>query len=168
MQKTRIAHEVAIDAPKQKVWEVLSDFGNVYRTSPNIIKSYLTSDQKQGVGTTRHCDFTSMGAQVEERITEWNDGESIKIDIYERKNMPMVADMKAVFTLKSDGDNTVLSGIFEYQMSNSIGSLINRLTMRKMNERAWVSFLAGIKHYVETGTLVEKGTKLNINSVREK
>ena len=71
MQKTRIAHEVAIDAPKQNVWEVLSDFGNVYRTSPNIIKSYLTSDQKQGVGTTRHCDFTSMGAPILNSPETW-------------------------------------------------------------------------------------------------
>ncbi len=68
MKKTIIIRRVVIDAPKEKVWASLADFGNVQNLSPNVSKSYLTSDQISGLGATRHCDFTSMGAQVEEKI----------------------------------------------------------------------------------------------------
>jgi len=88
MKKTTIARKVTVNAQSQKVWEALADFGSVSRLSPNIIKSFKTSEQTGGVGATRHCDFAAMGAQVEERIVEWNEGESMKIDIYESKNMP--------------------------------------------------------------------------------
>ena len=71
---------------KEKVWSVVADFGEIYKASPAVTKSYITSDQKTAVGTERHCDFAFMGASVEEKIIEWKEGESLKIDIYERKN----------------------------------------------------------------------------------
>ena len=61
MSKTVISRKVIIDAPKQKVWDALADFGNVQNMSPNIAKSYLTTEQVNGVGAERHCDFTAMG-----------------------------------------------------------------------------------------------------------
>ena len=167
MKSTRFEKQVTIKADKQKVWDVIADFGNVSRTSPNLVKSYLTSEQQSGVGTTRHCDFAAMGATVEERIIEWNEGESLKIDIYERKNMPMIADMKAEFKITSDEDGTVLFGGFEYQMSNAVGNMFNSLGMKKMNEKAWTDFLAGIKHHVETGEVVDKRTALDTAMVMD-
>ena len=103
MKKTIITRKISIKAPKQKVWEALADFGNVFKLSPNLEQSYLTSDQKVGVGATRHCDFVFMGAQVEERIVKWNEGESIKIEIYESKKIPMITGMNANLNLVKKG-----------------------------------------------------------------
>ena len=66
MKQTVISKKVKINASKDKVWDALADFGNVQNLSPNISKSYSTTDQKNGVGAERHCDFTMMGANVEE------------------------------------------------------------------------------------------------------
>lgn len=167
MKKTIITRKVVINAPKQKVWEALADFGNVEHLSPNIAKSYLTSDQQNGIGTTRHCDFVSMGAQVEERIVEWKEGESMKIEIYESQNMPMITGMAAKFEVSDKGESTVVSGTFEYGMTNLIGSMINSLKMKKMNVNAWVKFVAGIKHHLETGENVSRETKLDLSPVLE-
>lgn len=165
MKKTIIARKVEINAPKQKVWEALSDFGNVSRLSPNIVSSKLTSEQINGVGATRHCDFAAMGAQVEERIVDWKEGKSFKIDIYETQKMPMIKNMQADFALTESGDKTIVSGIFSYGMSGLWGNLMNTFMMKKMNEKAWVVFLAGIKHHIETGEDVDKSTTLNISPV---
>ena len=165
MKKTTIARKVTVDASPQKVWDALADFGSVSRLSPNIVKSYNTSEQAGGVGATRHCDFAMMGAEVEERIVEWNEGKSMKIDVYEVKNMPMITDMKAEFSLIPDGKSTIVSGIFEYNMKGALGILMNNITMKKMNEKAWVKFLAGIKHHLESGEDVEKSTKLDTSTV---
>jgi carbon monoxide dehydrogenase subunit G len=165
MKKTVITGRVAINAPKQRVWSALADFGNVQCLSPNIEKSYLTSDQKNGVGATRHCDFVSMGSEVEERIVEWNEGESLKIEIYESKNIPMIKGMEAEFKVSEEGGSTVVIGIFKYGMTNVFGGLLNSLTMKKMNQKAWIKFIAGIKHHVETGEDVKKETLLELSYV---
>jgi carbon monoxide dehydrogenase subunit G len=167
MKKTIITRKVAVNASKKKVWEALADFGNVQSLSPNVAKSYLTSDQQSGVGATRHCDFASMGAQVEERIVAWEEGESMKIDIYQSKNMPMITGMEAEFKISEEGESTVITGTFEYGMTNIIGNFLNSITMRKMNEKAWVQFLAGIKHNVETGEKVNKDTSLDLAPIQE-
>ena len=167
MSKTVISRKVIIDAPKQKVWDALADFGNVQNMSPNIAKSYLTSEQVNGVGAERHCDFTAMGAQVEERIVEWNEGESLKIDIYERKNMPMIADILASFNLEEKDGKVILYASFEYSMSSGLGNVMNSLVMKKMNIKSWELFIAGIKHHVETGEYVDKGIQLDLSAVTE-
>lgn len=167
MSKTIITRKVIIDAPKQKVWDALADFGNVQNMSPNIAKSYLTTEQVNGLGAERHCDFTTMGAQVEERIVEWNEGESLKIDIYERKNMPMIADILASFNLEESDNKVILLASFEYSMSSGLGNVMNSLVMKKMNIKSWELFIAGIKHHVETGENVNKVTQLDLSAVNQ-
>ena len=167
MSKTIITRKVIIDAPKQKVWDALADFGNVQNMSPNIAKSYLTTEQVNGLGAERHCDFTTMGAQVEERIVEWNEGESLKIDIYERKNMPMIADILASFNLEESDNKVILLASFEYSMSSGLGNVMNSLVMKKMNIKSWELFIAGIKHHIETGENVDKETQLDLSAVNQ-
>lgn len=167
MKKTIIKRTVLIDTPVSQVWDVLADFGNIQNLSPNVVKSYLTSDQQTGVGTTRHCDFATMGAQVEERIVEWQEGKSMKIDIYASKNLPMMTGMVATFELVLEGNKTKLVGTFEYSMTNAIGGLMNNLAMKKANTKAWNLALAGIKRHCETGEPVDKSTKLDLSVVEE-
>jgi carbon monoxide dehydrogenase subunit G len=167
MKKTTITRSIKINASKEKVWEALADFGNVQNLSPNVAKSYLTSDTKNGLGATRHCDFTSMGAQVEEKITEWNEGHSLRIELYDPKNLPMMRGMNAYFEVAEQGDKTKLQGTFEYGMSNALGSFLNSIKMRKMNEKNWEQFMAGIKHNVETNEVVDKTTKLDLSLVEQ-
>lgn len=167
MKKTVITRKVLIKASKEQVWELLADFGNVMNMSPNISKSYLTSDKKNGLGATRHCDFTAMGAQVEEKIIEWNDGTSLKIELFDPKNLPMMRGMNAFFELNSKGNATELKAIFEYSMSNAFGEFLNGIKMRNMNIKSWEQFIAGIKYKVEKGENVDKKTILDLTIFEE-
>ena len=106
-----------------------------------------------------------MGAQVEEKIIEWNDGHSFKIELYDTKNLPMIQGMNASFKLESHNKETILTSIFEFHMNNIIGDLLNSLKMKKMNKKSWAQFMAGIKHYSETGEDVNKETKLDLPTV---
>jgi carbon monoxide dehydrogenase subunit G len=166
MKKTVITRRTIIDASKQKVWETLADFGNVQNLSPNISKSYLTSYKQNGIGATRHCDFTTMGAQVDEKIIEWNEGVSLRIELFNPKNLPMMQEIQAYFEIKEQGNSTSLEGIFEYEMSNVVGDFLNSIKMRKMNIKSWEQFMAGIKHYVENDENVDQKTKLDLTVVK--
>jgi len=81
--------------------------------------------------------------------------------------MPMLTGLEAEFSLTPDNGNTLLTGTFQYKTENYFGQLMNKFAMKKMNEKAWVGFMSGIKHHVETGEIVEKNSPIETESVGE-
>jgi len=163
---TQIKRQIIINVPKEKVWNAIASFGDICHASPSVLKSHVTSDKKEGVGATRHCDFAMMGATAEERILEWNEGESLKIGVYELKKMPGIKTMEADFKVESEGDNTtVLTASLNYSMKNGFFDTMNSLMIKSMNTKNWNSVLAGHKKYIETGEIVTQKTALELDKV---
>jgi hypothetical protein len=162
---TTISREIEINVSKEKVWKAVASIGDICHASPGVLKSHVTSELKEGVGATRHCDFNMMGASVEERVTEWNDGESLKIDIYEFKKMPGIDTMQAHFKVRQENGKTILRADLSYTMKNIFYDAMNVLMMKKMNTKNWDTVLAGHKKYIETGERVVKDTPLELNKV---
>lgn len=163
---TSIIRELIIKAPKQKVWKAVSDFGNVYLMGPTISKSYLTSDKTSGVDTTRHCDFTMMGASVDERITGWDEGERLEIGFDSWENMPGMASMSAEFTFADEGEDTRLRAIMNYEVGMGVvGKMMDAVMVKRMNMKNWDGFVAGIRHHIETGEEVSKETPIDMDGI---
>ena len=80
---------ISINAPKQKVWEVLADLGSIYKWNPGVSQSYSTSPETVGEGAMRHCDLqNAKGSSIgylEERAFDWRDGDGFTIDVYENR-----------------------------------------------------------------------------------
>lgn len=162
---TTIRREIKINQPLETVWNSLADFGNICHGHPSVHKSYVTSIQNSGVGATRHCDFTMMGASAEERIVEWNALENIKIEVYQLKKMPGIDQLSLDLAIQSAGEETILSSTMTYTMKNSFFNLMNKLMMKKMNAELLDGIMAGHKLYIETGLIVTEKTKLNLKEV---
>jgi carbon monoxide dehydrogenase subunit G len=163
---TSIIREVVIKAPRQQVWDAVSDFGNVYRMGPTITKSYLTSEKTSGIDTTRHCDFTMMGATVDERITGWDEGKRLEIGFDSWEKMPGMASMSAEFSFADEGENTRLRATMNYELGMGVvGKMMNSAMVKPMNTKNWDSFVAGIRHHIETGEEVSTETALNMNDI---
>ena len=163
---TSIIREVIIKAPRQQVWDILSDFGNAYRMGPTISKSYLTSEQTSGIDTTRHCDFTMMGASVDERIVGWDEGKLLEIGFDNWENLPGMVSMGAEFSLSDEGENTRLRAIMNYKVGMGVvGKMMNSAMVKPMNTRNWDNYVAGIRHYIETGEEVSKETAVKTSDI---
>ncbi len=148
---SKITKEVEINTPKAKVWSVLADIGAVENYNPVVTKSFYTSDNKQGIGTSRHCDLLPMGS-VEERIIEWDEGESYKIEIFEGKAIPFKGT--GTFELTDNGKSTNVKMTFEPMMGNGIfGKIMGFMMKEKMNKMI-AGVVIGLKHHLETGELV--------------
>lgn len=165
MRTTTLTRAIEINASKEKVWKALADFGNICHAHPGILKSFVTSAQKEGVGATRHCDFAMMGATAEERISDWNEGTYLKIEIDQLKNMPGVKTMSADFTIEEKGDKTLLTSTIEYSMKNIMFDLMNTMMMKRMNAGMLDGIVAGHKKYIETGEIVNQKTVLELDKV---
>lgn len=163
---TRLTREVRINAPKEKVWEILADFGGVYKFNPNVPTSYCTSEANGGVGATRHCDLTFQGASIEERIVEWHEGHSYTIEIYAGKNTPPFKTAIASISVKKEGNGSIVTGTFDYNLKyGPLGTLMDKLMVRSQFSRAWSRLFAGLKHYAETGEPMEAHTPVNLTEV---
>ena len=162
---TTIAREIIINETKEKVWDAVANFGDICHGSPGVSSSHVTSEQQKGIGATRHCDFTMMGATAEEKITDWNEGESLTIEVYELKKMPGIKSMSATFKVRTENNKTILRADLSYEMKNVFFDMMNNLMMKKMNNKNWNSVLAGHKKYIETGIRVVEDTVLEIDKV---
>jgi len=164
---TKFRRSIEINVPKEKVWKALADFGNICHGHPAVDKSRVTSQQKEGVGATRHCDFNMMGASAEERIVEWNDGKNIKIEVYELKKMPGIKTTSMDLHIQEKNSNTLLTATMEYTMKNSFFDIMNSMMMKSMNSKLLDGILAGHKKYIETGEIVTGKTKLDLSQIIE-
>ncbi len=162
---TTFKRAIEINAPKEKVWKALADFGNICHGHPAVDTSHITSKQKEGIGATRHCDFNMMGATAEERVVDWNEGKNVKIEVYELKKMPGIKTTSLDLEIQAKGENTLLTATMEYTMKNFIFDIMNGLMMKGMNAKLLEGIVAGHKNYIETGKTVNKNTTLQLDKV---
>ncbi len=110
-----------IPHPLQKVWETVAlGFGNVADYNPEIKASRFETEQREGVGTQRHCDFNPKG-YIKEEIIEWEDQKSFKLKFIET-SVPM-GFLESKFTFQQEGDNTLITQEFWYRMKPPMGWL---------------------------------------------
>ena len=77
-----------LDAPATAVWEVLADFPNIARWNSGVTESHATSADVEGVGASRHCDLSPVGA-LEETIVGWTPHEQLVIRIDSAATLPI-------------------------------------------------------------------------------
>ncbi|MFT7650003.1 MAG: hypothetical protein ACI8Y4_004768 [Candidatus Poriferisodalaceae bacterium] len=132
----KVTHQ--INAPVEKVWEVLAKFGDIAAWSVGVKSSALTSDGPVAAGTTRHCDFAPMGG-VEERIETYVPNERMTVNLYETSKLP-ISGAVADFTLAPGDDGTELTINYNYTL-NRMGRVAKGTTDKQM--RKGMNGLAG-------------------------
>lgn len=161
---THIEHEIRINAPKNVVWAAVADFGGIYKFNPGVSKSYSTSSNNEGVGASRHCDLLPLG-NIEERVTEWKDGEYYKLEIYDGQGLPPIENIQATIGIHEDGDAIVAYMKMQYESKlGIIGALMNAAMLKSQFTKTVEGILAGLKHYAETGEEVDRGVYKRIRA----
>ena len=150
---TQVATELHIDAPKEKVWEVLADLGGIDKWNPGVARSRWTSEQRQGIGASRHCDLQNPSGTLEERAIEWREGEGYTIDVYE-SSLPLKNTVE--FAIKPEGAGTRASVTVDYRLKyGPVGALLDVLFVRRQIQKGFDRLVAGLKYHVETGDPVD-------------
>ena len=120
-----------IDAPVEKVWEVLNDFGGIQQWSPGVKHSELTSDGPVSDGSTRHCDFAPFGG-VNERIERHEHHERLTVHLYETFKLPISA-ATADFNIEAKEGGTELNLHYSYT-PNLLGRVLKGYTDKQMRK----------------------------------
>ncbi len=144
---SKVSAEIHIDAPREKVWDILSDLGAVSVWNPVIANSYYTSEAKGGVGAGRHCDFPD-GGYLGERVAEWEPGKALRLDIVEG-SVPF-DDFYGAYQLRSEGTGTAVTMTLGFEVKP--GAPVEPSEAERQNREELIpAVLAGLKHYAETG-----------------
>ncbi len=145
--------QIRINATTEKVWEVLADFGGIYRWNPGVRHSYSTSESSHGLLATRHCELLTGDDYLDEQILEWRDGESFKVDIYET-NLPLHRNV-VDFSIEADGSGTIVTVAPDYALKYGLlGRLLNQIVVGPKFKKGMEDLLAGLKYHIETGEVV--------------
>jgi hypothetical protein len=146
---TTITKDIQINAPKEKVWQILSNLETVQDYDPFVVKSFYTSDIQVGVGASRQCDWE--GGYVKERITAWNPGQGYSLDVYEDSTPDSpLENQVAHFALHENEQGTIVTMTFQYNLKADVP--VDPQEIEQMwAEETLPGILAGLKHYVETG-----------------
>ena len=166
---TEITVEVEINAPIEKVWAEFANIGNIYLNSPTVAKSRISSENKTGIGATRHMEMSEIikeGATFDERVIEWEEGTYQKVEVYKMYKVPGIQTTTADFRLIEKEDKTVLRSSINYSMKNGLYGFINNLMGKKKFAKVWKSVIAGYKYHIETGEEVTEKTNLNLDAVK--
>lgn len=152
-----ITREVRIHAAKDHVWAIAADIPNVYKYHPNVPASHGTSNQNQGPGASRHCEFISpAGGSVEERVVEWQEGERYRVEVYGGVKMPPITNLFAEIAVRADGNDTIATMTLNYDTKlGPLGVLMNKLMLETAFTKVVSGIVAGLKHYAETGETVD-------------
>ena len=148
---TKVSGQIVIDAPAEKVWEVLADFGGVQKWAPGVTNSYSTSSKNSGDDAARHCDIPGFGG-IEEYITEWNEGVSFT---YRVEPFGFIDESSSTWKITPQGDKTLVYTELNVNMRFGIlGSVMEKLFVKRKIENGTRNALAGLKQHVMTGELI--------------
>ena len=155
---SKLTRQVLIKASKERVWEILADFGTVSNWAPTISESHITTEATRGVGAERACEHAKMG-HIEERIVAWDEGSSLSYDVISGLPFPMKS-LNNVWSVSDADDGAVVTLTMDFRMGlGPLGALPALMARPMMRKEMGVS-LAGLKHHVETGDLVGSDTEL--------
>ncbi len=146
---TVLENSIRIDAPPEKVWSVLASLDALDRYDPGVRKSEIVSPSREGTGAARRCDL-APGGWFKERVSEWRPRQAIAFELFEC-TLP-VRRLGHAYMLTPEGGGTLVRQRMEYQLKfGAVGRLMDSLLVRRKWNAGVKGFLAGLKHYVETG-----------------
>jgi len=134
-------------------WDLLADFANIDFFNPGVRDSYLLNgSSERGVGAVRQCNLTGGKNYIRERITDWQEGKSYTVSIYEG-TMPL-KNTFATLRVEPDGAGAILTMDMEYTPKfGPLGALMNLVMLRRMMEKSMHSVVQGLDEKVVTHAL---------------
>jgi ligand-binding SRPBCC domain-containing protein len=142
-----LKHQIKINAPLEKVWGILTDLEQVKHYNTNVDSVSYTSENKTGVGSSRHCNFKGKGF-AKERVTAVVDKKSVSMEIYE-SDMPMKY-MRWTNSLVEQDGQTVMTATTDFKMKfGLLGTLMEKLMVRKKFDSVLTDLYNRFKDYSE-------------------
>src|SRR5258705_12876859 len=145
----RIYNEILIQAPLEKIWQVLEAPDLLDKYDPTVKKSLLISDEKKSLGAKRRVDMLDGKNWFEEKITQYQPNEALTYELT-ACSFP-VHKLKHSYSFQKLGEKIKVSQVMEYTVKFGLfGKLLDVLIIRKQSDAGIKKFFGGLKSYLES------------------
>ncbi len=147
MHRVNVKRE--IEAPIADVWEIVADYGNVAVWNPLLRASRLLDGPPRGKGAERQCDMADGKNYLRERVTEWQEGQFVEVELYET-TMPLSCALARVELEARGPSRTVVSMTMHFQPSGgALARSLAGLMMKPMFRRMFRKLASALKTHAE-------------------
>lgn len=150
MKLKNISDEIIINVTPEKMWEILSSYGDVSNFHAGVKESFSSegSINKAEMGCERVCNIVDMGLkiQLKERIIDYKEDEGYQYEVYEWKNFPLRKMLFRFTITKNHQNNSLLRLTIDYKSKPAFLTPLMAGKIRKLTH----DILLGYKHYAET------------------
>ncbi|NOX91377.1 MAG: SRPBCC family protein [Gammaproteobacteria bacterium] len=136
-----------IEAPKEKVWQILSDVSNVDLWVDPIISAHCETDKKRGVGMIRVCQLKG-NMTVREKWVKWDEGNSYT---YQAFGAPLIKSARNTWSIESVNGKTLLVTESEVVLKAGIFGRLLEPLIYLVTKKMGADSLAAFKYLVEVG-----------------
>ena len=143
----KLKSTACINAPKEKVWQVLSDVANIDSWVDPVLSAYCQHDQTSGAGTVRICSLKG-NIKIEEYFIAWDEGNSFT---YEAIGAPLIKSAKNTWSVEPVNGKTLVTTESEVQLKGGIFAKPLAPLLMLWSKRVSGDSLAALKYFVETG-----------------
>jgi hypothetical protein len=147
---TELRLQMKIDAPAERILEVLADSVQVSRWLPQPTATNSQESDSEETMAPRHYHH-DLFSTLKERATEWEAGRSYA---YVIENFGPIKSAYVSFNATPDADGTLLTQAVNFQMKyGPVGAALDSLIFRPEFRRQMELNLQSLKNYVEASAL---------------
>ncbi len=148
----KVSTQLVLDMPRERAWEKLRDISLAHNYVPGIIRTAIVSEQREGVGASRHV-YRNAKSYIQETVIEWDEGHGFLIRLH-RGDKPAPPFRNAWFRYRLDdegADKTLFTASLEYELPwGALGALLEK-RMEKVVQATIDDVATAMKLYYETG-----------------
>jgi ribosome-associated toxin RatA of RatAB toxin-antitoxin module len=151
---TKITQIRTIQAPADRVWDILADFGGVHIFHPLVESSRIINGQDTGLGAERRCDLYNGGEAIE-KITSFV-AERRHLGITVRDGPGPMEAMTGELTVTPVDDNSCeVRADLQYRLKGgAAGEAVDAEMMRAMMDGVVETVLKGLEDHAVTGAII--------------
>ena len=126
-----------IDAPKEKVWEAISDISNIDLWVDPILSAHCEGDVKKGLGAQRVCHLKGS-MTVREKFVQWEENDSLT---YVAEESKYFKSAKNKWSVKTENGKTLLTTesevVLKFGMLGRLLGPVMYLASKKWEKIRW-------------------------------
>lgn len=148
----KVSTQLVLDMPRERAWEKLRDISLAHNYVPGIIRTAIVSEQREGVGASRHV-YRNAKSYIQETVIEWDEGHGFLIRLH-RGDKPAPPFRNAWFRYRLDdegADKTLFTASLEYELPwGALGAWLEK-RMEKVVQATIDDVATAMKLFYETG-----------------
>ena len=145
---TVLRNEMIIDASVEKIWDALSQVGELDKFDPTVLKSRTISETRSGIGAARKVDMKDGKNWFEEVCTLSKPNEAL---VYELTACSFpVHQLRHSYSFEKIGQRVRVRQTMEYKVKYGwVGEILDALVIRRQTDSGIKQFFSGLKNYME-------------------